>query len=436
MNNFFTRRAMAAATLLATLAAAVALPGCGGGGSDDGGGTGRVRLVNATTDYAALDFYANDALQTKDTASFTAGAYSPEIGAGAVTMALKRSGSASTAVSVSRTVAKDGNHTLVAYSTETSLRAMYMNDAESAPAAGQAKLRLFNGAVEAGTLDLYVFPADANLADQGAAFSGALTDTLSAYKEFVKGAWRIVVTGAGNKADVRLDLPSVALADQQIVTLVVTATPGGVLVHGLLLNQRGDVVAKKNPTARVRVVAGVSAGGAVSVLANGVTLSSGITSPAIVPYTTMPAGAVTGELRVNGGAALALPAFTAVPGADVTLMVLGTPAAPSAFVLQDNNKPAAAGNAKLRLVHGVNGLGGNATLTADYGLVASDIPFGQASVSTSLVVGNPVRLEVTSPAAAARLFLADEANLQPTKVYTVFMLGDAAAPVGTLVRDR
>jgi hypothetical protein len=84
----------------------------------------------------------------------------------------------------------------------------------------------------------------------------------------------------------------------------------------------------------------------------------------------------------------------------------------------------------------VNGLGGNATLTADYGLVASDIPFGQASVSTSLVVGNPVRLEVTSPAAAARLFLADEANLQATKVYTVFMLGDAAAPVGTLVRDR
>jgi hypothetical protein len=105
-------------------------------------------------------------------------------------------------------------------------------------------------------------------------------------------------------------------------------------------------------------------------------------------------------------------------------------------VLQDNNTPATAGNAKLRLVHGVNGLGGNATLTADYGLVASDIPFGQASVSTSLVVGNPVRLEVTSPAAAARLFLADEANLQATKVYTVFMLGDAAAPVGTLVRDR
>jgi len=436
MNTFFTRRAMAAATLLATLVAAVALPGCGGGSGDDGGGTGRVRLVNATTDYAALDFYANDVLQTKDTASFTAGAYSPEIGAGTVTMALKRSGSASTAVSVSRTVAGNGNHTLVAYSTETSLRAMYLNDAEAAPAAGQAKLRLFNGAVEAGALDLYVFPADASLADQSAALSAIPTDTLSVYKEFVKGAWRIVVTGAGNKADVRLDLPSVTLADQQIVTLVATATPGGVLVHGLLLNQRAEAVAQKNTLARVRVVAGVAAGGAVSVQANGVALASGITSPAIVPYTTMPAGAVTGELRVNGGTAIALPAFTAQPGADVTLMVLGTAAAPSAFVLQDNNKPAGAGNAKLRLVHGVNGLGGNATLTADYGLVASDIPFGQASVSASLVVGNPIRLEVTSPASAARLFLNDEANLQATKVYTVFMLGDAAAPVGTLVRDR
>lgn len=436
MNTFFNRRAMAAATLLAALAAAVPLAGCGGGGGDDGGGTGRVRLVNATTDYAALDFYANDTLQTQATASFTAGAYSSGIAAGTVTMTLKRSGSASTAATLSRTVAADGNHTLVAYSTESSLRAMYLNDGESAPTAGQAKLRVLNGAVEAGTLDTYVFPADASLADQNVAIGSIPTETLSLYKEFTKGAWRIVVTGAGNKSDVRLDLPSVTLADQQIATLVVTGTPGGLLVHGLLLNQRGEAVAQKNTQARLRVVAGVTAGGAVSVTANGVALSSGITSPAIVPYAMVPAGAVTGELRVNGGAAVALPAFTATPGADVTLMVLGTAAAPSAFVLQDNNKPAATGNAKLRLVHGVNGLGGNATLTADYGLVASDIPFGQASVGASLVVGNPIRLEVTSPASAARLFLNAEANLQATKVYTVFMLGDAAAPVGTLVRDR
>jgi len=434
MNKYFSRRALVAASALAMLAAAAVLPGCGGGSDDGGGAPGRVRLVNATTDYAALDFYANDVLQTKDTASFAVGAYS-EIGSGTVAMTLKRSGSTAAAASVSRTVASDGYHTLVAYSTETSLRAMYMNDGEAAPAAGQAKLRVMNGAVEAGALDVYVFPADAALADQNPGF-GIAIDTLSAYKEFAKGAWRVVATGAGNKADVRLDLPSLALADQQVATLVLTATPGGVLVHGLVLNQRADVIALKNPSARMRVVAGTTAGGAVSVKANGITLSSGIASPAIVPYAMVPAGAVTGELRVNGGAALALPAFTALPGADVTLLVLGTPAAPTAFVLQDNNKPAAATSAKLRLVHGVNGLAGNVTLTADYGLVASDIPFGQASVGASLVVGNPIRLEVTSPAAASRLYLNGEANLQATKVYTVFMLGDAAAPVGTLVRDR
>jgi hypothetical protein len=435
MNKFFTRRILVAATAFATLAAAAVLSGCGGSSDDGGGSPGRVRLVNATTDYAALDFYAGDVVQTKDTASFAVGAYS-EIGSGTVTMALKRSGSSSTAASVSRTVASDGYHTLVAYSTETSLRAMYMNDSETAPSPGQAKLRVMNGAVEAGTLDTYVFPVDASLADQNPALGSVLVDTLGLYKEFAKGAWRIVVTGAGNKADVRLDLPSVTLADQQVATLVLTATPGGVLVHGLLLNQRADVVAQKNPSARMRVVAGTTASGAVSVKANGITLSSGIASPAIVPYAMVPAGAVTGELRVNGGAAIALPAFTAQPGADVTLMVLGTPAAPTAFGLQDNNKPAAATSAKVRLVHGVNGLAGNVTLTADYGLVASDIPFGQASVSSSLVVGNAIRLEVTSPATAFRLYLNDEANLQATKVYTLFMLGDAAAPFGTLVRDR
>ena len=419
-------------TLLAVVPL-VALSGCGGNNDDDG--SGQVRLVNATTDYASLDLFASDVVVTEGVVQGSVGSYEG-FTHGDIVFKLKRADSGITSLATTRTVSSGVNDSLIAYSTGGTLRTVYVPDSEGAPTSGYAKLRVFNTSTEAGSVDMYITAVGGNLDSISAAASSIAGERFSSYGEITAGSYHLVVTGAGDKTDVRLDIPSIALSDQQVATLILTSTPGGVLVHGLLLNQRAEAVAQKNTLARVRVVAGVAAGGAVSVQANGVALASGITSPAIVPYTTMPAGAVTGELRVNGGTAIALPAFTAQPGADVTLMVLGTAAAPSAFVLQDNNKPAGAGNAKLRLVHGVNGLGGNATLTADYGLVASDIPFGQASVSASLVVGNPIRLEVTSPASAARLFLNDEANLQATKVYTVFMLGDAAAPVGTLVRDR
>jgi len=432
MNHFFHRRLLC---LLAVLLAALLHTACGGSSDDDGGGTSQVRLVNATTDYASLDLYADDAPGSKDTASFTAGNYVP-LASGTRALALRRSGSATTVSTSSRPLSAGAYQTLVAYGTENALRTAYMTDGEAAPGGGKAKLRVLNAGIDAGSLDTYVFPADAPLAEQVPSVASQQPETLSLYREFAQGSYRVVVTAPGSKTDVRLDLPAVALADQQIATLVLTTTPGGVLVHGLLVNQRGEVAAKKNPLARIRLVAGSTAGGTVSAKANGVTLSVGVASPAIVPYVTVPAGALAGELRVNGGAAVALPGFTAQPGADLTLLVSGTPAAPTTTFLQDNNKPPATGNAKLRVAHGVNGLAGNVTLTADYGLVANDIPFGTASAAASLATGNAYRLEVTSPAATSRLYLNTEASLQSARIYTVFMLGDAAAPVGTLVRDR
>lgn len=432
MTQFLHRRLLC---VLAVLLAALMSTACGGSSDDDGGGASQVRLVNATTDYASLDLYVDDTLASKETASFAAGGY-VSLAAGTHALALKRSGSATTVSTSNRPLGGGAHQTLVAYGTENSLRTAYMTDGEAAPSAGKAKLRVLNAGIDAGALDTYVFPADAPLAEQTPASPSQQPETLSLYKEFAAGSYRVVVTAPGSKTDVRLDLPAVALADQQVATLVLTTTPGGVLVHGLVLNQRGEVAAQKNPSARIRLVAGSTANGTVSAKANGVTLSVGVASPAIVPYVTVPAGALTGELRVNGGAALALPAFTAQPGADLTLLVAGTPAAPAASFLPDNNKPASNGNARLRVAHGVNGLVGNLTLTADYGIVATDIPFGTASVPTSLATGNAYRLEVTSPGATSRLYLNTEASLQASRVYTVFMLGDAAAPVGTLVRDR
>jgi hypothetical protein len=423
--------------LLALLVAALTLPllpGCGGGGDDDSG-TSHLRLVNATTDYASLDLYTDDTRVTAGVAQDSVGTYA-SITSGTYTVRLKRADSSTTSLAVSRSLTKDSNNTLVAYSTGGTLRTLNFTDAETAPTSGTAKLRLFNTSTEAGTLDVYLTDVGGSLTDVSATASSIASEQFSAYNEISKGSYRLVVTGAGDKTDVRLDIPSLALADQQIATLVVTTTPGGVLVNGLLLNQASTVTAQKNASARMRLVADTTASGVVGATVNGVTLSSGLKSPSVGSYALVPAGPLATTLTVNG-ATVSTSGLVAEAGADLTLMVAGTPAAAQVVLLSDDNRPpASTANAKIRLVHGVNTLSGSMTLTADYSAVANDVLFATASTSAGVPASTTYRLEATSASTTAQLYLATDVTLQATRVYTVFMLGDATTPVGVLRRDR
>ncbi len=124
-------------------------------------------------------------------------------------------------------------------------------------------------------------------------------------------------------------------------------------------------------------------------------------------------------------------------GADLTLMVLGSPEAPQVSLLNDDNRRSLTGtNARLRLVHGVNNLIGGVTLTADYSTAATNIAFGLSSTPIEATAGTAYRLEATSPVTAADLYLATDVTLQANRVYTVFVLGEAGTSVGFLRRDR
>jgi len=405
------------------------------GGSDDDDGPGQVRLINATTEYASLDFYASDARVSAAVLQDSVSDY-VSLGSGSVTFKLKVADSATTSLATARTVTSGVNSTLVAYTTGGTLRTVYMNESEGAPTSGTAKLRVFNGSSEAGSLDVYLTSVGGTL-DQVSALINSLGSTyFSSYGEIGRGSYRLVVTSPGNKTDIRLDIPSISFADQQVATLILTNTPGGVLVHGLLLNQSGALSPQKNTSARIRLVAGTTANGTVAAAVNGSTLASGLRSPSVGSYTLVPAGVMNTDIQVNG-VTVGVSGLSATAGADLSLLVLGTPAAPQVTLLSDDNHPPTTStNAKLRLVNGVNGLNGSITLTADYSAVASNVAFADASAAASVLAGTDYRLEASSPVSSAELYLATEVTLQATRVYTVFMLGDTTAPLGVLRRDR
>jgi Domain of unknown function (DUF4397) len=412
---------------------ALLLNACGGSGSS---GDGQVRLVNATTEFASLDFFEGDNLLTSDVTADGAGAYST-LGAATYSFVLKNTGTTTTVATTSRAITGDTNNTLVAYKTNGVLTTAYLTDNEEAPTTGAGKIRVFNTSNEAGAVDVFVTSATTDLTGASPTLANVAGERASVYSELTAGTYRIRVTASGNSEDLRLDIPAVELVDQQIATLILTTTPGGVLVNGLIVNQGEEATGYRNASARVRVVAGATTGGTVSATIGGEVIATSLRSPAITAYTLVTAGALPATITVNGVAAPAQ-TITVAAGTETTVMVLGAAGAATITSINDDNKPSTNSTlpVRLRLVNGVNGLDDVITLSADYDPIANNVAFGEASIPANVAESETVRLEVTSPAALLPLFLAEDVRLQAGKVYTLFMLGDNGSQIGALRADR
>lgn len=432
------RRLFSGLSLLLLALSATGLSSCGGGGGSDSGGNASVRFVNMASGYASLDVYkTSDTTLATAVTSDQASTYS-SVAAGTYTFQLKRAGSAATSSTTAFSVSQDNSYTLLAFTSQNALQTVVLNDGQDAPASGSAKFRAINLSPEAGNLDVYVNPPGTALKDVSPVVSSVGGKTISSYVSITKGTYQVQVTGAGDKTDLRLNIPSLVLDDGNIMSLVLTSTPGGVLVHGNTMLQKGAITANKNTSTRVRLVSGVSPDASVSAILNGTVLSTGLRSPAVgSPYVLVNAGTAIPDVAVNGAAATTT-SVTLVPGGDATLAVLGDANAPQVFLLnEDNSPPLTSTNANIRLVNGVQGIGStNITLTIDFGVVATEVGFGAASDPKPVLAATGPRMEVTG--GSSRLFLENDSttSILAGRNYTLFMLGNTTTPVGVFRRDR
>jgi Domain of unknown function (DUF4397) len=424
--------------LLATFALAV--QGCGGTSDAD---QGALRLINASADAAGLDLYNGSSRIASGVAANAASTYFG-FDKGSFTFNLKPAGSGTTSASASVSVDKGQNLSLVAYNSGGALKTNTIVENESAPAAGSAKFRVFNTAsVEAGSLDVYLTGAACSaLATNATPVAATVSGLQATFSEIGAAggagtAYRICVTGAGDKTDLRLEVPAATLINQQVVTLILTASRGGVLVHGLMQVQRAAVSAALNGAARVRLVADAAGAATVSASLNGVSLGSSVTSPAVGTYRLVPAGALTSLINI-GATALADPGLSASAGADLTLLVAGSAGTPTLVLLNDDNTPSPSATlpVKLRFVNGLNGVAGGVTLTLDNIVVADSIGFGSASAPVQVAASNALA-DFSASLGATDYWTATAQSLSANRVYSVFLLGDAAGtPRGLLRVDR
>jgi hypothetical protein len=418
---------------LATAAfAALSLLACGGGTDKT---KAQVRLVNASIDYSSLQMSVDGSVRQGSLGYGSTADYT-EVDPGKAATIISQTGSATSLLSFTPAVSKGNYFTVLAYGALGALKQITLDDNGNAPDANQTYLRVINAAPDAGSLDVFITGSSDSLASSVAVQAAAAFGNLGSYLTINSGTWRLRITGANAKTDLRLDRAGLTLDSKQVATLVLTPGTGGVLVNALLLTQQSGINRLDNTQARLRVAAGVTNGGSVTASVGGTTVGTGLASPVASTYALVPAGTQSVVLSVNG-TALAAPTNPLTAGADYTLLVYGSPTSPVASWLQDDNHlPTDATQAKLRLVNGVSPLTTPLALTSDFLPIASNIAPGTASGYGSILGTTTAKLSVTAAGQSTALFSAVDQVLSANSNYTLFVVGSDASAVGILRKDR
>ncbi len=430
------RAALAAALTLALLS------GCG----DENANKGEVRIVNATTEYASLDLYTQNSDGGNDlvVGGTAAGAVSAYTGVdkGSYTFNVKSASGASNAASAAGTVNKTDHYTVVTYLTGNASKAEFLSDEETHPASGNAKVRVFNAASsEAPSVDVYLSKNVCTaLAVTDTAFATAITGLQSSYSQVTSSSagddWNVCVFATGDTETLLLDIPKLTLKDQEIATLILTHTAGGVLLNAAVLDQQGALTAYANTIARVRVVADAAASGSVSVTLNGVDQASEAASPSVGDYKTIAVGSISATVTIGSGTASGFTLPAPVAGNDYTLLVTGDASNPAATLITDNNTPSTSttNTVKARVINGLNGGNGSVSGTVD-GKTVGSAAFQAASGYTTILptTGTSTVRGITTGTNPTDLV---NQSYAAGSVYTIFIYGDASAPKMDSIVDR
>lgn len=412
----------------------IALSACGGNDEDT-----HLRLLNATSDVESLSLYTGSDRRVSDVHIDSLSNYA-SFEEGTFDVRLKNGADGTTLASVSESLGKDNHYVAVAWGSNGAIKLKMLPEEDAEPGSGFAHVRVFNATTDAGALDVYLTSANATL-DNATANAGSVTSgSISGYGELSSGTYRLRVTAAGDKDDLRLDVPSITLGEKQRVSLVLRQGSGGVLIHALALVQQGGVTVARNTYARARLAAGVSNNGVVSVKIGDTSISKGMTSPGVGNYLLVPAGDQPLLVQVNGST-VSSATTNLTAGADYTVLASGTDSV--ALLSDDNRLPSNTARAKMRLVHGLQGHE-SLSLTLNAVAVASDVPYGTASAWANVLTNSDSNaiLEVTSPLSNTPLYTTEKTNgtsglnISAQGVYTVFMLGGNSEPKGILRQER
>lgn len=393
------------------------------------------RVVNASADYDSLDVYFDDRRLIQGVDYETATGY-VTVDADPYTIEYTRAGVTSVLLSENEDLGDDTHTTFVAYGPTGEFGTLRLNEDEKQPDSGNAKVRVANAATDAGSLDVYFTAPDVGLGDAAPTFSGLAPGSVASLPVTVDdGTYRLRITAAGSKTDLRYDKTTLMLASGSVTNFVVTGTGGGFLVNVAALPQRGTMTLMRNDMARVRVAAGITDAATITVRTGADTVAAAVPYTTLTGYQLVAAGNTSLEVLVNGAPVLTTGA-TLDPGADYTLLLYGTVATPAGAMLADANRLPSGQLAQLRLVNGMSGLGTAINAAVNYSPVIESVPLGAASPLEEISTAVDARIDVTQTSTGSTLYSQTAVDFDAESIFTLVMFGGQGSTTGVLRKDR
>ncbi len=221
--------------LLTLLLAATALTAAC---SDDDNNTGpegqaRVRVVHASPDAPNVDVLLDDAKVLSDVPYLASSAYLAT-SAGDHNLKVNAAGTATTAIDANVTLADGTDYTVIASDLVAQITPIVLEDDNTAPAAGNARVRAIHGAPSAPAVDVYVTAPGADLETATPVLTNVAFGDVADYLEVPAGEYQVRVTPAGTKT-VAIDSGALTLESGQVRTAIAVDAAGGGAPFDLLV---------------------------------------------------------------------------------------------------------------------------------------------------------------------------------------------------------
>jgi hypothetical protein len=197
---------------------------------DDDNGTGpegeaRIRVVHASPDAPPVDVLLDDAEVLSDVPYLAASGYL-ETSAGDHNLKVNAAGTTTTVIDADATLADGTDYTVIASGLVAAIEPIVLEDDNSAPAAGNVRVRAIHGAPSAPAVDVYVTAPGADLNAATPVLTNVAFGDVAEYLEVPAGDYQVRVTPAGTKT-VAIDSGTLTLASGQVRTAIAVDAPGG-----------------------------------------------------------------------------------------------------------------------------------------------------------------------------------------------------------------
>lgn len=215
-------------SLLLTLALAASLTSAVTACDDDPTGpaaTARLRAIHASPDAPNVDIYVDGARVAANVA-YRATTNYLEVPAGTRNVQVRAAGTNTTVIDANVPLTAGTDYTVLAAGRVATIAPLVLTDTNTAPVAGNVRVRLVHGAPTAGTVDIYVTAPNADIATIAPTLAGVPFRGFSPYLSVAAGSYRVRVTPAGTKT-VAIDSGTLTLTTGQIRTGVALESTGG-----------------------------------------------------------------------------------------------------------------------------------------------------------------------------------------------------------------